>query len=78
MNLREAYRVVATDQDGKVVAEHYLYSETLPHIQLGILLKEQQYNFCAIVLYCPQGKVVTERRPVQVFRKIKQQGNTRY
>jgi hypothetical protein len=69
MTFQIPYRVVATSQDGKIVCQHYLYSETLAQIQLGILLKEHQYHCCTIVLYCPQGKVVTERRPIRVSKK---------
>jgi hypothetical protein len=48
MTLQESYRVIATGQDGAVVSEHYLYSETLAQIQLGILFKEHQYDSCVI------------------------------
>ena len=71
MNFQYTDKVVATGQDGKVVSEHYLYSETLAQIQLGILLKEHQYDSCTIVLYSPQGEVVTERRPISYIRRTK-------
>ena len=63
MTFRESYRVAAIGEDGTVVCQHYLYSETLAQIQLGILTNEREYSYCKIVLYDPQGEVVIEREP---------------
>jgi hypothetical protein len=58
-----AYRVVAFGQDGKAVAQYFLYGKKLAKMQLSILLSEQKYQTCKVVLYDPEGKAVYCRNP---------------
>jgi hypothetical protein len=64
-NLRsqQPYRVVAFGQGGKLVSDHYLYTEDLAKMQLGIILKGQQYRTCRVVLYNPEGQVEFKKEP---------------
>jgi hypothetical protein len=61
--VQKAYRVIAFGRGGKILSDHYLYSEDLAQMQLDILLIEQQYRACRIVLYNPEGEVEFEKDP---------------
>jgi hypothetical protein len=63
LTTQAAYRVVAFGHNAKVISEHFLYSENLAQIQLDILLKEQQYCACRIMLYNPDGEIVFAQDP---------------
>jgi hypothetical protein len=61
--IQNAYRVVAFCPLGRAVSDYYLYTHDLAQMQLGIMLQEQKFRYCRIVLYDPEGKVEFQKKP---------------